>query len=92
MIGHGRASASSSSRDLLGEPELPDSRVCMLERAGALADRALVVGEARAVRRADLDEPAPARAITSGTRKPPLISTSSSRDTTTSRPGPPVWM
>ena len=45
-------------RDLLDEPELAEVRgVRAQHRAGALADRALVVGAPRAVGRADLDEP-----------------------------------
>ena len=44
--------------DLLDEAELAEvGRVGAQDRAGVLAQRALVVGAARAVRRADLDEP-----------------------------------
>ena len=54
--------------------------------AGLCIKRRKIILWVRAIGRADLDEPCPARAMISGMRKAPPISMSSPRDTTASRP------
>ena len=57
-------------------------------RAVASVDGGLVIPDLGAVGGADLDQLAPLWRITSGMRKEPPISTSSPRETITSRSGP----
>ena len=74
-------------RGLLGEAE--DAEVGLVDaqqERGLGADRAVVVGRTRAVRRPDLVQDRAGAANTSGMRKPSPISISSPRETSTSRP------